>query len=186
MGSVPTTGSLSFMKRNAWFCFTKAATGYMCPLSGSTWCRSIRRRKAQSRNSISLAVPPGSRGRPARNGLFAIWPRSCSSCTRKESLRLAMPFRPIRSGRRNSKRHSSMKRRPISYRPSRISSGTWNRPCQWTALYVATSDTAKPKLRCARRSKPLRTGSKSPCWRLRPSSAISTMKRSRSDLQLFL
>jgi hypothetical protein len=42
---------------------------------------------------------------------------------------------------------------PIRRRRSATSRTTWNRPRRWIACFAATSGTAKPKWRCARRSR---------------------------------
>ena len=59
-------------------------------------------------------------------------------------------------------------------RRSPTSSATWNRRRRWTACSAATSATARPKSRCARRSRRSWTASRSRSSRRRPSSRSST------------
>ena len=163
---------------------TRAATGSMSRSIGSISSSPIAPPVTGTRprrDCTGWARPRGSASATRRALRFAPWPLNCSTCTRGGSSRMATHSRPTRRGSASWSPPSFMKTRRTSARPRRRSSATWSVPARWTACSWATWVTARPKSRCAARSRRCRRGSKSPCSCPRPFWPNSTAARFAND-----
>lgn len=92
----------------------------------------------------------------------------------RRAAREGFAFRIRRPTTRPSRPASRSRRRRTSKAPSRRWSPICSRPGQWTAWSAATSASARPKWRCARRSSPCIAASRWRCWCPPPCSPSST------------
>ena len=148
-------------------------------LGTDQWAKARKRAADKIRDVAAQArhrpVGEGQRKRAAEQ-VRDVGRRAARSLRAARSARRAPRCRSTSASYQRVREQLSRSRKPPT-RPTAIEPGarrTWRATSRWTAWSAATSASARPKSRCARRSSPRRPASRSPCWCRRRCSPSST------------
>ena len=164
---------------------TRAATGSTCRSTGSTSSSATapRARTATGRRRGSTGSAArrgsGSGSRPARRS--SRWPPSCSTSTPGARVAAGYAFPPDTQWQRELESSFLYEDTPDQRKATdEVKTRHGAAAARWIGCWSATSATARPRSRCAPRSRRCRAASRSRCWCRRRFSRSSTAARSAS------